>query len=71
MRRAGSPIPSQFDDIIVKVGSDGRITRLKDVGRVELGAADYSSTNTLRRAPRGRASRFPAARHQCDQALPM
>jgi multidrug efflux pump len=36
--------PSEFGDIIVKVGSDGRITRLKEVGRVELGAADYSTT---------------------------
>ncbi len=36
--------PSEFGDIVVKVGSDGRITRLKEVGRVELGAADYSTT---------------------------
>jgi multidrug efflux pump len=36
--------PSEFGDIIVKVGSDGRITRLKEIGRVELGAADYSTT---------------------------
>jgi multidrug efflux pump len=35
--------PSQFGNIIVKVGTDGRITRLKDVARVELGAADYST----------------------------
>jgi multidrug efflux pump len=35
--------PSQFADIIVKVGNDGRVTRLKDIGRVELGAADYST----------------------------
>jgi hydrophobe/amphiphile efflux-1 (HAE1) family protein len=43
--------PRQFDNIIVKVGSDGRITRLKDVGRVELGAADYSTTNTYNGHP--------------------
>ena len=36
--------PAQFEDIVVKVGSGGRITRLKDVARVELGAADYSTT---------------------------
>lgn len=36
--------PSEFGDIIVKVGNDGRITRLKDIGRVQLGAADYSTT---------------------------
>lgn len=37
--------PSQFGDIVVKVGSDGRITRLKDVARIELGAADYSTSS--------------------------
>ena len=36
--------PAQFEDIVVKVGSGGRITRLKDVARVELGAADYTTT---------------------------
>jgi hydrophobe/amphiphile efflux-1 (HAE1) family protein len=36
--------PSEFGDIVVKVGSDGRITRLKEVGRVELGGADYNTT---------------------------
>jgi multidrug efflux pump len=32
----------QFRDIIVKSGADGAITRLRDVARVELGAADYA-----------------------------
>jgi len=36
--------PSQFANIVVKTGNDGRVTRLKDVARVELGAADYSTT---------------------------
>ncbi len=36
--------PSEFANIVVKTGSDGSITRLKDVARVELGAADYSTT---------------------------
>src|SRR4029077_12260324 len=36
--------PSEFGDIVVKVGIDGRITRLKDIGRVELGGADYNTT---------------------------
>ena len=36
--------PSEFDGIIVKAGSDGTLVRLKDVGRAELGAEDYSST---------------------------
>jgi multidrug efflux pump len=43
--------PQQFANIIVKVGNDGRITRLKDIGRVELGAADYSTTNTYNGHP--------------------
>ena len=37
--------PEQFGEIIVKTGLDGSVTRLKDVARVELGAADYT-TNT-------------------------
>ncbi|HXH09465.1 MAG TPA: efflux RND transporter permease subunit [Alphaproteobacteria bacterium] len=37
----------QFGDIIVKTDEDGRITRLRDVARVELGARDYSSNSYL------------------------
>ena len=33
----------QFEDIVVKSGTDGALVRVKDVGRVELGAEDYSS----------------------------
>ena len=34
---------SQFEDIILKTNADGTLVRLKDVGRAELGAEDYSS----------------------------
>ncbi len=34
---------SEFDNIILKTNSDGTLVRLKDVGRAELGAEDYSS----------------------------
>src|SRR3954463_8169851 len=34
---------NQFEDIVVKTGRDGALVRVKDVGRVELGAEDYSS----------------------------
>jgi hydrophobic/amphiphilic exporter-1 (mainly G- bacteria), HAE1 family len=34
---------SQFDNIIVKSNADGTLVRLKDVGRAELGAEDYST----------------------------
>ena len=39
--------PEDFENIIVKVDPDGKTTRLKDIGRVELGAADYARANTL------------------------
>jgi HAE1 family hydrophobic/amphiphilic exporter-1 len=34
---------SQFDNIILKTNADGTLVRLKDIGRAELGAEDYSS----------------------------
>ena len=33
----------QFEDIVVKTGADGRLTRVKDIARVELGARRYDS----------------------------
>jgi hydrophobic/amphiphilic exporter-1 (mainly G- bacteria), HAE1 family len=33
---------NEFDNVIVKTGSNGEITRVRDVGRVELGAQTYS-----------------------------
>jgi len=37
----------EFGDIIVKRGEDGRVTRLADVARLELGAQDYSRLSYL------------------------
>src|ERR1700748_3701595 len=37
--------PSQFENIVVKSGQDGRIVRLRDVARIELGALDYSTNS--------------------------
>ena len=37
----------EFGDIIVKTGADGAVTRLRDVARLELGAADYSLRSLL------------------------
>ena len=42
---------SEFENIIVKTDSGGRITRLKDVARVELGAQQYSQTFKLDQKP--------------------
>jgi multidrug efflux pump len=39
--------PEEFGNIIVKSGANGEITRLRDVARVELGAADYSLRSLL------------------------
>ncbi|RST56727.1 efflux RND transporter permease subunit [Variovorax sp. MHTC-1] len=37
----------EFGDIIVKSGADGQVTRLRDIGRIELGSADYSLRSLL------------------------
>jgi hydrophobic/amphiphilic exporter-1 (mainly G- bacteria), HAE1 family len=34
---------TQFEDVVVKAGKDGALVRVKDVGRVELGAETYAS----------------------------
>jgi hydrophobe/amphiphile efflux-1 (HAE1) family protein len=43
--------PEQFAAIVLKSDSQGRVTRLRDVGRVEIGAADYGSTAFMDRGP--------------------
>ena len=37
----------EFGDIIVKTGADGAVVRLRDVSRIELGAAEYSLRSLL------------------------
>ena len=49
----------EFEDIIVKMGADGRVVRVKDIGRVELGALSY--------AAQGYADRYPAVIVVVDQ----
>ena len=41
----------EFENLIVKVGRDGRLVRVRDVARVELGAQDYKWTVRLNGAP--------------------
>ena len=43
--------PSQFADVIVRSDADGRQVRVRDVARVELGAADYNSNTYLSGEP--------------------
>jgi len=39
--------PSQFNEIVVKNDAQGRVTRIRDIARVELGAQDYSLNSYL------------------------
>ena len=39
--------PEQFENVVVKVGVDGRVTRVRDIARIELGARDYSVNSYL------------------------
>lgn len=41
----------QFGDIVIKTGKDGRITLLKNVARIELGARDYGVNSYLNGKP--------------------
>src|SRR6185369_3387634 len=43
--------PQQFSEVVLKSDAQGRVTRLRDVGRVEIGAADYGSTAYTDRGP--------------------
>jgi hydrophobe/amphiphile efflux-1 (HAE1) family protein len=45
--------PAQFGEVIVKSDNEGRVTRVRDIARVELGSADYGSI--------AYADRFPSA----------
>lgn len=39
--------PSEFEEIIIKYTEDGKVVKLKDVARVELGSYDYSTETYL------------------------
>ena len=41
----------QFEQIIIKTGEGGRITRLKDIARIDLGGKTYDITSRLNGAP--------------------
>lgn len=43
--------PSQYEDIVLKAFPDGRILKLKDVARVELGSFNYSVKNSVAGKP--------------------
>ncbi len=39
--------PEQFQDIVVATDADGRVTRVRDIARVELGSLDYTTNAYL------------------------
>ena len=41
----------QFGDIVIRAGTEGSLVRVKDVGRVELGAQTYSTTSSFNGKP--------------------
>ncbi len=43
--------PRQFGNIVVKTDADGRVTRIEDIGRVELAAQDYTANGYLDERP--------------------
>ncbi|MCL2303924.1 MAG: efflux RND transporter permease subunit [Planctomycetaceae bacterium] len=44
---------SEFADIIVRTGDDGRIVRLSDIARIELGSEAYVGMSTMNNQPSG------------------
>ena len=45
--------PKEFEEIIVRANSDGSQVKIKDVGRVELGAQTYDLRARMNKAPAG------------------
>ncbi len=43
--------PTQFEDLIVKTVEGGRITRIRDVARVEMGGKNYNRVSTFKGQP--------------------
>ncbi|MBD1554083.1 efflux RND transporter permease subunit [Pseudomonas typographi] len=41
----------EFENIIIRAGDDGQITRLKDIARVELGSSQYALRSLLNNQP--------------------
>ena len=56
--------PDAFADVIVKTGNAGDITRVRDIGRVELGAQTYGQVFTLDGMPAAGLADLPVAGRQ-------
>ncbi|MEA2744825.1 MAG: hypothetical protein QOG25_3196, partial [Acetobacteraceae bacterium] len=51
---------AQFENVIVKTGADGAVTRIRDIGRVELGAQTYGQAFTANGRPAAGMAVFQA-----------
>ena len=51
MRQGGLQSEEDFGNIVVKAGTSGQIVRLRDIARIELGAAEYSLRALLDNKP--------------------
>ncbi len=58
--------PQQFGEVVVRSGTDGRVVRVKDVARIELGARDYTTVGALDNKP---ATAFIVAQRPGSNAL--
>lgn len=43
--------PRQYEEIILKTSNDGKMVRMKDVARIELGAQNYDTASKLNEGP--------------------
>lgn len=43
--------PEEFEDLAIKVGDNGTLVKIKDIGRAELGAENYEIVATFRGVP--------------------
>ena len=59
----------QFENIVVRATPDGQITKLKDVGRVELGSSNYALRSLLDNRPGGGDRHLPASGQQRDRSV--
>ena len=56
--------PQQFADIILRATPDGNVTRIRDIGRVELASKSEDISARLDQKADDRADHFPIARRQ-------
>ena len=43
--------PAEFENIVIRGSAGGQLLRLRDIGRVEIGAASYTTASTLQGKP--------------------